>query len=202
MMRKNEGDRRPRRKSPYLRFARTVSCNAGRFADKRAAISLDRMRDPAELRQPGKGMGRDGCRAPMPWDQSEYAGFSTAEPWLPLEPGFEQKSVWAQRRDTQSIYCLHRDLISLRRRHRALSIGAYRPIFCGDGVLVYERTDGEERFVVALNLCAAAVPSIRLTECEGDILLSTYGDRKHETLHGALDLRPHEGMIIDLRRPA
>ena len=47
-------------------------------------IPPDRVRDPQDLRQPGLGIGRDRSRTPMPWDDSANAGFSTVDPWLPL----------------------------------------------------------------------------------------------------------------------
>ena len=41
------------------------------------------VRDPAELREPGKGLGRDGERTPFLWDTGPGAGFTTGTPWLP-----------------------------------------------------------------------------------------------------------------------
>ena len=43
-------------------------------------IAPEQVRDPFEKNVPGIGVGRDGCRTPMQWDASAYAGFSTAEP--------------------------------------------------------------------------------------------------------------------------
>ena len=60
------------------------------------AIPADRVQDPRELREPGLGLGRDPVRTPMPWNASAHAGFSTAEPWLPLNPDWptrDRKSV-------------------------------------------------------------------------------------------------------------
>ena len=51
------------------------------------AIAPDRVRDPWEKNVPGMGVGRDGCRTPMQWDDTAYAGFSVREPWLPLKIG-------------------------------------------------------------------------------------------------------------------
>ncbi|HZZ89127.1 MAG TPA: alpha-amylase family glycosyl hydrolase, partial [Caulobacteraceae bacterium] len=53
---------------------------------EQAAIAPERVQDPWEKNEPGLGLGRDPCRTPMPWDASPHAGFSTAEPWLPLNP--------------------------------------------------------------------------------------------------------------------
>jgi Protein of unknown function (DUF3551) len=37
----------------------------------------------------GRGLiGSDGCRTPMQWNSSEFAGFSAIEPWLPLANNF------------------------------------------------------------------------------------------------------------------
>ena len=41
-----------------------------------ATIPPERVQDPFEKNVPGLGLGRDGCRTPMQWDASRYAGFS------------------------------------------------------------------------------------------------------------------------------
>src|SRR5215510_13118029 len=71
--------------------------------------------DPVAHNLPGLGLGRDGCRTPMQWDAGRYAGFSCAEPWLPLEGVYQQRNVAALQSDDRSIYQLHRKLIALRR---------------------------------------------------------------------------------------
>ena len=51
---------------------------------RQVAISPDQVRDPFEKNVPDIGVGRDGCRTPMQWDATRYAGFSTSAPWLPV----------------------------------------------------------------------------------------------------------------------
>ena len=38
---------------------------------------------PERVLDPG---GRDGCRAPIPWEREAPHGWRGAEPWLPLPP--------------------------------------------------------------------------------------------------------------------
>ena len=64
-------------------------------ASKDVAIPRDRVRDPRELREPGLGLGRDPQRTPMPWDGSPNAGFTTGEPWLPLNADWRERNVEA-----------------------------------------------------------------------------------------------------------
>src|SRR5262249_28983895 len=79
-------------------------------------IPPDRVRDPQDLRQPGLGLGRDPSRTPMPWDASPQAGFSTAEPWLPLNEDWPIRNVAQQKELPGSMLNLYRHLLAIRRR--------------------------------------------------------------------------------------
>ena len=116
------------------------------------AIPADRVRDPQELRQPGLGLGRDRSRTPMPWDASAFAGFSSAEPWLPLNHDWPARNVAAQQADPGSMLHLYRTLLALRRRHPALALGTFALLPSDRDVLAYERSHGGECIFVALNL--------------------------------------------------
>jgi len=139
------------------------------------AIPPDRVQDPRELREPGLGFGRDPVRTPMPWDGSPHAGFSSAEPWLPLNADWRSRNVAAQGNESDSMLTLYRDLLKLRRKHEALNIGGVRLIAADHDVLVYERFHGQERIVVALNLSDELRTSVLP---RGRALFST--DREYE----------------------
>jgi alpha-glucosidase len=150
------------------------------------AIPADRVSDPRELREPGLGFGRDPVRTPMPWDTSAFAGFSTAEPWLPLGPDWPTRNVAAQSVDDTSMLALHRNLLRLRRAHPALAIGSLTMIEADGDVLAYVREHEGERIIVALNLGdhPHAVP------VDGRLLLSTTADSFAGTL------APDQGIIL------
>ncbi len=143
------------------------------------AIPPDKVQDPRELREPGLGLGRDPVRTPMPWNASDNAGFSTAEPWLPLNPDWPTRNVAAQAADPGSMLALHRDLLALRRKHAALAIGDFRLIEAEGDVLAYERRHDDERIVIALNL--GDTPQ-RFALPPGNILLTTAPARDPGTL--------------------
>ncbi|WP_394647923.1 alpha-amylase family glycosyl hydrolase [uncultured Sphingomonas sp.] len=149
-------------------------------------IPADRVRDPQELRQPGIGIGRDRSRTPMPWDGAPFAGFSTVEPWLPLNPDWHTRNVAAQERDPASMLALYRHLLALRRAHPALSVGGMHLLDAADGVLAYERRHGDEVLRVALNLTQDAKP----LPFAGTVVLSTLDGATSDTL------RANEGMIV------
>jgi alpha-glucosidase len=153
------------------------------------------VRDPAELRQPGLGLGRDPERSPLPWDASPRAGFTTGEPWLPLGE-HERTNVAVQLADDRSMLALHRRLLALRRTHRALTRGTLTAIQADGNVLSYERSDGESRLKIALNL--GGVPqTVAVPQWARRLLLSTELDRaSHEAVDGRYALRPNEGIVI------
>lgn len=152
-------------------------------------IPPGRIRDPQDLRQPGLGLGRDRSRTPMPWDGSPFAGFSTVEPWLPLNDDWPARNVAAQDGAPGSILELYRALLRLRRHSEALSVGDSYLLSCEGSVLAYERRHGAERIGVALNLSGAEQPC----PVAGEVLLSTRGA-------GSVPekLRADEGIIVRL----
>ncbi|WP_203308688.1 alpha-amylase family glycosyl hydrolase [Sphingomonas beigongshangi] len=157
------------------------------------AIPRDRVQDPRELREPGLGLGRDPVRTPMPWNDSEHAGFTSGEPWLPLGPDWSTRNVAAQGGDEASMLALYRRLLHLRRKHAALAVGDFRLIEAEGDVLAFERRHGDERIVVALNLGAEPQP---FALPEGDVLASTRGGTPKSGV-----LRGDEGVVF-LARPA
>ncbi|MBE1526893.1 oligo-1,6-glucosidase/alpha-glucosidase [Sphingopyxis sp. OAS728] len=161
----------------------------------RVPIPPDRIRDPQDLRQPGLGLGRDGARTPMAWDDSVNAGFSDAEPWLPLHPDWPVRNVAVQEADPASMLTLYRRLLELRRHHDALGIGAFELHPSSPDVLQYGRSEGDEYFVVALNF--GPVPhELSLPPGSGaaSLILSTHGRTSFDGT-----LQPDEGVIFQLK---
>src|SRR5690606_22878004 len=115
------------------------------------------------------------------------AGFTTGEPWLPLNPDWESRNVAAQEGDPGSMLELTRALLRLRRAEAALSRGEYRSLHCREALLAYERCTADSRLVVALNFGEEAT-EMPAQAAGGERLLSTLPGRSEK-------LRGNEGVI-------
>jgi alpha-glucosidase len=167
------------------------------------AIAPEDVRDPFEKNVPGIGVGRDGCRTPMQWNASRYAGFSTSRPWLPLADDFVHENVANLEADSSSILSLYKALIALRRKLPQLVSGAYEPVAAQGEILLYRRRSDGGAVIVALNLGAEPVSVTTSSIGNGcEILLSTFLDRQGEKMEGVLDLRGNEGVIVGKRAQA
>jgi alpha-glucosidase len=152
-------------------------------------IPPEEVRDPAEKREPGKGLGRDPERTPMQWDRSAGHGFTTGRPWLPF--GDQGTDVAAQQADPRSMLSLYRALIALRRNSPALLHGAVERVRTEGSVLCYERRSETQRLAIYLNLGAEA-GAIRVEG--GTILLSSEG--RGGVLTGETRLEAAEGIVM------
>jgi alpha-glucosidase len=160
-------------------------------------IPTDAVQDPWEKNEPGLGLGRDPARTPMQWDATPNGGFTSARPWLPLDPSFVACNVDGLAKDPRSILNLYRRLIEFRRRHLALSTGQYVPVQFEGPILAYERRLRAERLLIALNFGQ----NEQMMDLPGDagearMLLSTYLDQDEYGVTPRLRLRPDEGVII------
>jgi len=161
-----------------------------------ATIPPDKQQDPWGLRVPG--LGRDGCRTPMPWDATPSGGFSTtSEPWLPIF-STEGCNVEEELSDPSSVLSLYRRLLAVRKSHPALQLGEYQPIdLAPRDCFVFVRKAESQTIMVALNF-SADPRALRLPDgfARGRLLLSTFEDRTETDIDETLILHGNEGLLV------
>ena len=145
---------------------------------------------PAREVDPG---GRDGCRAPIPWDPSPSHGWPT-DPWLPWPPEPERRNATALDADPSSILNLYRRLIAARRASTALHSGAFEWLPAPTGTLAWRRASDDDERVVALNFSRRSVDVAVLgawaVELSSAIARTASGDRYDGRL------RPDEAVLL------
>ena len=146
-----------------------------------ADVPFERLRDPEAIANWPATQGRDGARTPLPWSaDAPNAGFSFAEPWLPVDPAHLPLAVDRQEADPHSTLNLTRRLIALRKRLPALRTGAIRPVDTPAPLLAFERGDGATRLLCVFNLGSEPVdwplpPGWRIIEHCGEPLAPLSG---------------------------
>ena len=156
-----------------------------------ADVPADRQVDPG---------GRDGCRAPLPWDDGPDHGWPTADhlrPWLPLPPDGDTRNRAAQRRDPNSILHLYRRLLTLRRATPALQTGKAELLDAPDGVLAIRRRseDAEEATcTIVVNMTGQPV-HVHELGLVGDVLVASDDPGASGPFSGVLG--PDQAVIIE-----
>jgi len=104
-----------------------------------------------------KAKGRDGERTPMQWNSTKNAGFSSADPWLPVPPTYTTHNVAVEEKDSNSILSWYKRLLKLRHTEPALLEGKWIPLNENDThVLAYLRQYKDQAILVALNMSGQA----------------------------------------------
>lgn len=134
---------------------------------------------------------RDNGRTPMQWDASEFAGFTTGEPWLSIPANHSYINVETEEKDEDSILAYYKKLVQLRKDHEIIADGDIHFLETGtDDVIAYERTLGEEKLTVYCNLREYEVPFADLAE--GEVMISNYAaDELSDNM-----LKPYEARVI------
>ncbi|CAN7276298.1 alpha-amylase family glycosyl hydrolase [Brevundimonas sp. LjRoot202] len=118
-----------------------------------AEVPFDRLVDPEAIANWPQTLGRDGARTPMPWTADQpHAGFSTAEPWLPVDARHVALAVDRQEADPSSMLNVTRRLVALRKAHPALIRGDMRLVDAAPGLLCFERELAGDRLMCVFNL--------------------------------------------------
>ncbi|MDN3311405.1 glycoside hydrolase family 13 protein [Microbacterium oryzae] len=128
--------------------------------------------DPAYHRSVGQpewtydGLGRDGCRVPLPWTASGSSfGFGSDGAHLPQPAWFADVAVEVQEDDPASTLGLYREALRLRRELQTEETLAWDDALSHDDVLVFSRPGG---WTNVTNFGEEPVPLP-----EGDLLLAS-----------------------------
>lgn len=139
--------------------------------------------------------GRDNARTPMQWDDSAYAGFSTANPWIMVNPNYTKINAKDQINREDSVFKYYQKLIKLRHESELIVYGTYDLILDDDkDIYAYIRTLGDEKLIVYCNF-SENTREVELPEefTNGKVLISNYIDAK---VNHKITLRPYEAIVI------
>ncbi len=152
----------------------------------RAAVAAGQ--DPEAVLAALRTKSRDNARTPMQWDASPHAGFTTGEPWIPVNPNHVEINAAAQVDDPDSVFSHYRRLIALRHEEPCVAHGDFTMLVPEhEQLYAFTRTLGDVQLLVLANLSsdsvdptAAGVP----VPADGEVVLSNEGGVEQGALLG------------------
>ena len=139
-----------------------------------ADVPFEALQDPYGKRFWPEFKGRDGCRTPLAWDDTEGVGFTTGKPWLPIDPRHRERAVSRQIGVAGSALERTRKFLHWRRTVPALLTGSMILHDAPEPVVVIERRLGRRRVLVAINLGRAPM-TFTQNQFAGAIELAGHG---------------------------
>jgi alpha-glucosidase len=156
-------------------------------------IEKSLVKDPFERLTPGLRLGRDPQRTPMQWSSEPNAGFSSAQPWLPLATDAGVVNVATEIKDPYSSFVMYKTLLELK-RSAALRTGRYSEWSgSNDSVFGYYRQSEYEILLILLNMSMAPVECE--SDVEGEVIYSTHPSVE-SMARGGIILQENQGVII------
>ena len=107
-------------------------------------------------------ISRDNARTPMQWSACPNAGFSTGQPWMPVNPNHTWLNAADQIDSDDSVFAYYQTLIGLRHRLPILADGDFTPLLAEDPQLwAYTRISPTDGLLVLAN-CGRSERSIEV----------------------------------------
>ncbi|BCZ44584.1 alpha-glucosidase [Clostridium gelidum] len=145
--------------------------------------------------------GRDNARTPMQWNESENAGFTSAEPWIKVNPNYKEINAESQLNDENSIFNYYKKLIKIRKANPVVVHGEYKLILEENKeIFAYTRTLENEKLLVVCNFTENKAKFALKEQIEfktKELLISNYDADVNEPI-GTIDLRPYESRMYKL----
>ena len=144
---------------------------------------------------------RDNARTPMQWDDSDQAGFTTGQPWLPVHDDFKTENVSYEAADPASVLSWYRRLVAFRQENDVLIGGDYEEYLSeSEQIYAFARKNSRDRLVILVNFTDSEVfydpARINADTEKAEILMSSYEDSRDASQARVGTLRPFEAVII------
>ena len=139
---------------------------------------------------------RDNARTPMQWDDTKNAGFTTADPWIKVNPNYKEINVKGSLKKKDSIFYYYQKLISLRKEKPIFAEGSYELLLKDHpDIFAYLRKLGNQTICVIANFHGKEI-KFSIKDLKLDItnyLIQNYEDQKEGIL------RPYEAFIAEVK---
>ena len=147
--------------------------------------------DPDEVMASIHARSRDNARTPIQWTAGENAGFTTGEPWMPVNPNYTEINAEAALADPDSVFHYYKKLIELRKTYDVFCKGSFT-LLCPEDekIFAYTRDTEEEHILVVCNFSDETLTYDVPSNFWGtEMLINNYVEDSHK-------LRPYESVIL------
>ncbi len=139
---------------------------------------------------------RDNGRTPMQWDDSKNAGFTSGNPWLPVNPNAVEINVKKQEQNPNSVLNHFRKMTALRKANEVLVYGDYELLVPDHKqVYAYTRSLGDKRLLIALNFSQERA-GFPFNSTDTKVLINNYPNL--EMNHTSIELEPYQATIVEI----
>ena len=135
--------------------------------------------------------GRDNARTPMQWSDAPNGGFTTGNPWLPVNGNYTVINAEAAQADPDSVFAYYQKLIRLRKTMPVISSGSFT-LLCPEDekIFAYTRDYENGHLMVVCNFTGEYLDFDLPEAYHGSrLLISNYSE-------DAPGLRPYEAAML------
>ncbi len=143
-------------------------------------------------------LSRDNARTPMQWDTTANAGFTTGNPWLPINENYKEVNVAIENDNPDSVLNYFRELTKLRKNHKTLVYGDYQLIQKEHPeIYAYKRSLQDEKLLILLNF-SEKESQIKIDglDTPPEILVNNYKELQQQ--ENNFILKPYQSLILKM----
>jgi len=169
-----------------------------------AHVPFDKLQDPEAIANWPHTLGRDSARTPLPWQDTQGAGFSpkgtSVNPWLPIDPRHLKLSIANQQDDANSMLQFTRRMTTLRKTYPALQIGdiAVQAVDSNaPELLVFWRSARDQKMLCIFNLSTTDIAPLPKLDAPSE-LITAVGIEAETTADLPENLPALSGLLLRL----
>ena len=95
-------------------------------------------------------IGRDNSRTPLQWSDEPNGGFSTVNPWMKINPNYQEVNVMKQQKDEDSVLNFYKKMLKIRKELKSVlvygKIGFH--LIDDPNLFIFERQHEDQRVLI------------------------------------------------------